>query len=152
MRFVEAFNRSTVVREEQERVVVELWLVFRYEGKSLDALLYNPISAQGSVIWESSSFWRAMRTSKGGPFIIREILYQLLQALALLSENSVTHRDLKPANVLVSEMNASPQLKLCTFPILNSLSFLTNKRMVFRRLWECRGHEESNCKPGSLRS
>ena len=54
-----------------------------------------------------------MRTSKGGPFIIREILFQLLQALAMLSESSLTHRDIKPANVLVTEMRASPELKLC---------------------------------------
>ena len=70
VRFVETF-RTPTSQDDPQSLVVELWLVFRYVGKSLDALLYNPLSSQESVIWEPSSFWRATLTSKDGPFIIR---------------------------------------------------------------------------------
>jgi len=114
VRFIEHFNRDI---EINGKVLKELWLVFRNEGKSLDVLMYEPVPMIASVVWEPSEFWLKMRNRETNGWLVRrEILRQLLQALATLEKKFVTHRDIKPSNLLISEdENERPILKIGDF-------------------------------------
>jgi serine/threonine protein kinase len=99
----------------------ELWLVFRYEGRSLQDILYsdsvpvpgqqwknngkhhnnrNAHREQHGVLQQVSPFWLYM---KQHPVIAKGVLHQLLSAcVAMHKDNRVIHRDIKPANILIN--------------------------------------------------
>jgi serine/threonine protein kinase/serine/threonine protein phosphatase PrpC len=111
-RFVEYFFRpAKLVQTEdaQPRTTPELWLVFYDEGKSLRQYLYEKLEvvygASGGgagVVLQPSRFWEKLRTDARGENVLREIMRQLLQAVAALHARGITHRDIKPSNILVS--------------------------------------------------
>ena len=52
------------------------------------------------------------------PHLIKEIMYQLLQALSFLHKCGIIHRDVKPSNILIKfTENGSLQLKIIDFSI-----------------------------------
>lgn len=110
-RFVETFNKSrnTLIQTEHSGgPFIDMWLVFRHEGESLDALLYSRIKASKMVVLEPSELWHRMRRDALGAQVRREILRQVCEGLVLLAQKNVAHRDIKPSNLLVSEL-ASPR-------------------------------------------
>ncbi|ETW00733.1 CMGC protein kinase [Aphanomyces invadans] len=103
-RFVESFYRDsvTMATNESGTPLQELWLVFYDEGISLRHYIYTKTKSQKFVVVEPSLFWKRMRTEAEGAGVYREILRQLLQAVAALHERGITHRDIKPSNILIS--------------------------------------------------
>lgn len=134
-RFVEYFFRPAqpVESEDDHRTTPELWLVFYDEGKSLRQYLYEKLEvvygadehgdAGAGVVLQPSHFWEKLRTDARGENVLREIMRQLLQAVAALHARGITHRDIKPSNILVSIPPAStgttlppmPRVKLADF-------------------------------------
>ncbi|CAI5728088.1 unnamed protein product [Hyaloperonospora brassicae] len=93
------------------RPTSELWLVFHDEGLSLRQSLYEPLQvvngprgadAGAGVVLQPSPFWHKLRADGRGENALRNILRQLLQAVAALHARGITHRDIKPSNILVS--------------------------------------------------
>ena len=95
-RFVESFVETDLLSN-----VTNLWLVFRNEGVSLRALLYEARLEGMSVTFQPSSLWRSTRISPKGNSTIRELMRQLLQGISECQKKNVTHRDIKPENLLV---------------------------------------------------
>ncbi len=86
---------------------VDMWIVFEDAGTSLRNLLYEDNNRNGAfVVVEPSRFWHRLRGPHGLP-IVKDILRQLLQGIALLHRRGIVHRDVKPANVLVCDADAS---------------------------------------------
>ncbi|KAG0570157.1 hypothetical protein KC19_6G142700 [Ceratodon purpureus] len=87
----------------------ELWLVFRYEGKSLSSLLYNAgVDAEddrdlkGFKVVQPSPWWRWLKTTEDGRSEMRSIIHQLLLAVKACHDRNITHRDIKPENMVVN--------------------------------------------------
>ncbi|DAZ97237.1 TPA: hypothetical protein N0F65_010399 [Lagenidium giganteum] len=97
----------------------ELWLVFYDEGISLRKYLYTKTeSAHSAVIFEPSAFWHQLRGSAAGEAVLREIMRQLLEAVAALHDRGITHRDIKPSNILLhlhNDPTQPPLVKLADF-------------------------------------
>ncbi|KAL4109919.1 hypothetical protein PRIC1_001613 [Phytophthora ramorum] len=137
-RFVEYFFRpSRMVESEEERshprTTPELWLVFYDEGKSLRQYLYEKLEVvygaggQGDtgagVVLQPSRFWEKLRTDARGENVLREIVRQLLQALAALHARGITHRDIKPSNILVSIPPSSSASATPPMPLVKLADF-----------------------------
>lgn len=112
----------------RETKTLDLWLVFRDEGLSLqqllrfvpikpqsekqsasfaggikdsernDALHANPDAAEMTL----SPFWLRLRSSVSGPDVFQDIMHQLFSAVESIHSKLLTHRDIKPGNILVS--------------------------------------------------
>lgn len=87
-----------------------LWLAFRDEGVSLQALLYDAArpgaagaATKGAAPVDGSVFFARLHADMAaGAASVRTLLRQVLIALAHLHRRGIVHRDLKPGNVLVS--------------------------------------------------
>ncbi|ETV84535.1 CMGC protein kinase, variant 1 [Aphanomyces astaci] len=102
-RFVESFYRDSVVVDANATSLQELWLVFYDEGISLRHYMYSKTKSHMSVLVEPSLFWKRMRLEDDGAGVYKEILRQLLEAVAVLHDQGITHRDIKPSNILISQ-------------------------------------------------
>ncbi len=90
-RYVEHFYRSSSTKQGHEKEkpaegkgqshgkdaeeatdIVELWIVFHYEGMSLQKYLYAANNVFGSVRYDPSKFWRDLRLSANGPEVGKE--------------------------------------------------------------------------------
>ncbi|RHZ26067.1 hypothetical protein DYB37_008700 [Aphanomyces astaci] len=94
-RFVESFYRDSVVVDANATSLQELWLVFYDEGISLRHYMYSKTKSHMSVLVEPSLFWKRMRLEDDGAGVYKEILRQLLEAVAVLHDQGITHRDIK---------------------------------------------------------
>jgi len=106
-RFVESFNHTDV--SSDGKPVQNMWLVFRHEGQSLDAMLYSKVISAGTLFVESSALWHRMRRDAIGAYVRRDILQQILEGLVVLEKMHVAHRDMKPSNILISEYTGKPR-------------------------------------------
>lgn len=88
----------------------ELWLVFRYEGVSIQNWMYS-VSNDG--VSSPSEGWRAAISQHPG--IIIRFMRDILEGLAESHEKGVTHRDIKPANVVLRAENNSVNAVLIDF-------------------------------------
>ncbi|GMF22645.1 unnamed protein product [Phytophthora lilii] len=137
-RFVEYFFRPAKVVEGEEdqlhpRTTPELWLVFYDEGKSLRQYLYEKLEVVygadehgdggAGVVLQPSRFWEKLRTDARGENVLREIMRQLLQAVAALHVRGITHRDIKPSNILVSIPSSSPTSATPPMPLVKLADF-----------------------------
>eukprot|EP01071_Lankesteria_metandrocarpae_P000202 Lankesteria_metandrocarpae@DN10336_c0_g1_i1.p1 len=75
----------------------ELWLVFSNEGFSLANVLFHPDVAAGGKLTQSV-FWLSLKSNYHK---LREIFFQLTQALEEVHRNNVVHRDVKLENVFI---------------------------------------------------
>ncbi|GMF37111.1 unnamed protein product [Phytophthora fragariaefolia] len=131
-RFVEYFFRPAK-SEDDHRTTPELWLVFYDEGKSLRQYLYEKLEVvygtddQGDtgagVVLQPSHFWKKLRTDARGENVLREIMRQLLQAVAALHARGITHRDIKPSNILVSIPPSSTSSTVAPMPLVKLADF-----------------------------
>eukprot|EP00941_MAST-03F_sp_MAST-3F-sp1_P004327 g4327.t1 len=80
----------------------DIWLVFQDEGKSLRDFLYSRRNFGNGVGFESSEFWRALRTEADGLGVLQSLWYQIAQGVATLHKVDVTHRDIKPSNIIIN--------------------------------------------------
>ncbi|KAJ8524853.1 hypothetical protein ON010_g16262 [Phytophthora cinnamomi] len=134
-RFVEYFFRPAKAVEtgEVHRTTPELWLVFYDEGKSLRQYLYEKLEvvygadehgdAGAGVVLQPSHFWEKLRTDARGENVLREIMRQLLQAVAALHARGITHRDIKPSNILVSIPPSSTSSTVPPMPLVKLADF-----------------------------
>ncbi|KAE9127666.1 hypothetical protein PF010_g4790 [Phytophthora fragariae] len=136
-RFVEYFFRPAQVAESESdhklSTTPELWLVFYDEGKSLRQYLYEKLEVvygadehgdtRAGVVLQPSHFWEKLRTDARGENVLREIMRQLLQAVAALHARGITHRDIKPSNILVSIPPSSTGATLPPMPLVKLADF-----------------------------
>ncbi|KAL0037567.1 hypothetical protein WJX77_002920 [Trebouxia sp. C0004] len=61
--------------------------------------------SQWIPMMEASPWWWSLRRQPQGQEVIRDLLRQMLSALAVLQAANITHRDLKPENVLLRSTN-----------------------------------------------
>ncbi|KAG5187660.1 hypothetical protein JKP88DRAFT_306842 [Tribonema minus] len=97
-RYVEHFYRYGAGINGQD----ELWLVFHDEGASLQKYLYTELVTRDFVVHGQSDFWRTLRLTREGHDTMRDVLRQLLSAVATLHDLGIVHRDLKPSNLIVT--------------------------------------------------
>ncbi|KAL0028700.1 hypothetical protein WJX79_000503 [Trebouxia sp. C0005] len=100
VRFVESFQSGA-----------DMWLVFHDEGTSLHSLMQasqdqaQAQDSQWTPMVEASPWWWSLRQQPQSQEVVRDLLRQMLSALALLQAANITHRDVKPENVLLRAMN-----------------------------------------------
>jgi serine/threonine protein kinase len=82
--------------------VTDYWLVFKDAGVSLQQLLYATIVNSQNVYFSPSAIWRKMKLSAHGSVFLREIMRELIKAVADLHDAGVLHRDIKPSNILLN--------------------------------------------------
>lgn len=124
-RYVEHFFRnSTITRKafagngDTARLnvtvpIVELWIVFRDEGLSLQRLLYeaSPSSSApgtgtgGGAATAPGPFWLRLQSMPPGvgAQVVQQLTGQMLQGLVQLHDHArlLAHRDIKPGNILL---------------------------------------------------
>ena len=109
----------------------DLWLAFRDEGVSLQALLYDAArppadagassagagaGAGGAAPVDGSAFFsRLHRDLPVGAGSVRALLAQVLSGLAHLHARGIVHRDVKPSNILVSVGGGRVRFKRADF-------------------------------------
>lgn len=98
-------HQSRVARyEEFYEENGQLWLVFHYEGISLQNYLYHRDSDPSTQLTTltPSKEWKALKADmKGGGTKMRDLAFQLLVSVAQIHEMNVINRDIKPANILL---------------------------------------------------
>ena len=128
-RYVEHFLRENGSAGRRSKEPSELWLVFRDEGVSLQALLYTARRIDTSARADTGSgggssaaaallpspFWLRLVTEPEGAAVFVSILRQLLHAIRNLNRVGVLHRDVKPANALISFRGGALRLRLADF-------------------------------------
>ncbi|OQS06191.1 phosphatase 1L [Thraustotheca clavata] len=114
-RFVEHFYRNTHSYANASNVMQELWLVFYDEGISLREYMYTTTRSASSVLFQPSLFWHRMRVEDGGSHVLKEIMRQLLQAVAAVHAKGIVHRDIKPSNILINNRGSPVLVKLADF-------------------------------------
>jgi len=115
-RFVECFNHTII--KSDGTMFEDLWLVFKDEGQSLDALLYAQVErSERLVTLEPSPLWHRMRGNSKGSLVRREILKQILEGMKVLEEMKVAHRDIKPSNILIKESDKKNQATSRSFQV-----------------------------------
>lgn len=82
----------------------QLWLVFHYEGISLENYLYHrnlDPSTQLTTLTPSKE-WKALKADLAGEGSrMRDLVFQLLEGVAQVHEMGVVNRDIKPSNILL---------------------------------------------------
>lgn len=101
-RFIESFEFDNA-----------MWLVFAYEGISLDQLLYvweqQDITSFGQF---RSPLWNNIRRSQDGPEILRGLMHEVIAGIADLHALGILHRDIKPSNILLRSSSQSQAVTL----------------------------------------
>ena len=113
----------------------DYWLVFKYEGVSLQSLIYAMTYSGGNALLRPSNIWKKLRTTRAGQVSIRGIMYQLIHALADLHSQGIVHRDLKPSNILLNT-ESDPKILIADF---SSAMDLRSDANLDRKLYGERG-------------
>lgn len=80
----------------------ELWIVFKYAGKSLSSLLYENSKSEVNAMLFPSPFWHQLKKESNSITMVR-IVSALLKALDACHKLKITHRDIKPSNILIDK-------------------------------------------------
>lgn len=111
----------TVRYDSHFRYEDDYWLVFRYEGVSLQAILYAVTYSDSSALLKPSKAWKKLRTTKAGEVSMRSLMHQIIASVAGLHKKGrtalthflsvlanhfkhigIVHRDIKPSNTLLN--------------------------------------------------
>ena len=111
-------NRSSFPRFITHFTVAEkseYWLIYRYEGISLQKLI-SAIENQTSdmMLLKPSNIWKRLRTTKSGSTSLKGMMFQLISNVAELHSLGIVHRDIKPSNILFN-VELKPKLILADF-------------------------------------
>ncbi|DBA74684.1 TPA: hypothetical protein ACH3X2_009349 [Trebouxia sp. C0005] len=71
----------------------------------MDSAVSHKFILQWTPMVEASPWWWSLRQQPQSQEVVRDLLRQMLSALALLQAANITHRDVKPENVLLRAMN-----------------------------------------------
>lgn len=93
----------------------EYWLIYRFEGISLQKMIYAVENQTSStVLLRPSNIWRRLRSTKSGGTSLKGIIFQLISNVAELHSLGITHRDIKPSNILLN-VDLKPKLMIADF-------------------------------------
>jgi serine/threonine protein kinase/serine/threonine protein phosphatase PrpC len=109
-RYVDHFT-SPRSQNDPNDLLVDLWIVFVDEGRSLHTYIYDT----EHIMVRPSPFWRRLRLERDGPVVLREIMKQLLQAIHVCHQKNIAHRDIKPGNLIINSKEYPPKLRLADF-------------------------------------
>eukprot|EP01038_Epipyxis_sp_PR26KG_P012424 gene12424-16666_t len=128
---------ATVARFETSFILDDdYWLVFYYEGQSLQSLIYattyvnnndnNSNSNYGNnAILKPSKAWEKLRTKNHGQSL-KMLIYQLISGINDLHVRGITHRDVKPSNLLLNTDDGEGSVRL----IIADFSSAINDEML----------------------
>lgn len=89
-------------QQRRRRHALELWLVFYNEGFSLTHHFFR-LQPGNSVVDLSNFWWYLKRQQPLGLQVVKNIIYQVLHAIAVAHDHNITHRDIKMPNVFVTD-------------------------------------------------